>query len=146
LAKHPQPLKGSKKHPQQIQYMEKKMHAGAIKPLYQRARELRNNATHAETLLWGYLKTKPYGFKFRRQHPFLIYILDFYCHSLKLVIEVDGKIHSRPDVKEYDEQRQALLQKESLIVLRFKNDLIENRLEDVIFEIDSFILKKKDEK
>jgi cyclase len=114
--------------------------------LYQRARELRNNATHAETLLWGYLKTKPHGFKFRRQHPFSVYILDFYCHSLKLVIEVDGKIHSLPDVKENDEQRQALLQKEGLIVLRFNNDVIENRLEDVIFEIENFILKKKDEK
>lgn len=67
-----------------------KMHSGAAKPLYQMARELRNNATHAETILWGYLKTKPLGFKFRRQHPYSIYILDFYCHSLKLVIEVDG--------------------------------------------------------
>jgi|SRR6187399_537395 cyclase len=126
--------------------MEKRMHAGAIKPLYQRARELRNNATHAETLLWGYLKTKPYRYKFRRQHPFSIYILDFYCHTLKLVIEVDGKIHNLPDVKENDEQRQALLQNEGLIVLRFNNDVIESRLEDVIFEIENFILKKKDEK
>ena len=57
--------------------MERKMHSGAIKPLYQTARELRNNSTHAETILWGYLKVKPFGFKFRRQHPYSIYILDF---------------------------------------------------------------------
>lgn len=63
-----------------------KMHSGAAKPLYQMARDLRNNATHAETILWSYLKTKPLGFKFRRQHPYSIYILDFYCHLLKLVI------------------------------------------------------------
>jgi very-short-patch-repair endonuclease len=82
--------------------MANKMHNGAIKPLYQRARELRNNSTHTEIILWGYLKAKPLGFKFRRQHPCAIYILDFYCHSLKLVIEVDGSIHQLNEVKEND--------------------------------------------
>jgi imidazole glycerol-phosphate synthase subunit HisF len=91
--------------------MEKGMHGGAIKHIYQRARELRNNATHAEALLWGYLKTKPYDLKFRRQHPYSIFILDFYCHSLKLVIEIDGSIHNQPDVKINDKQRQELFRK-----------------------------------
>ncbi|MGZ8523873.1 MAG: endonuclease domain-containing protein [Chitinophagaceae bacterium] len=77
-----------------------RMHSGAAKPLYQMARDLRDKATHSETILWGYLKTKPLGFKFRRQHPYSIYILDFYCHSLKLVIEVDGSIHDLDEVKE----------------------------------------------
>ena len=90
--------------------MERKMHRGAIKPLYQMARELRNNATHAETLLWGYLKTKPLGYKFRRQHPYSVYILDFYCHSLKLVFEVDGSVHDLPEVKINDEQRIVLIE------------------------------------
>ena len=125
--------------------MDKKMHSGAIKHLYQRARELRNNATNAETILWGYLKTKPFGFKFRRQHPYSIYILDFYCHSLKVVIVVDGKIHTLPDVKQNDEQRQSLLQNDGLVVLRFQNEEIERRFEAVIIEIESFLLKKKDE-
>jgi very-short-patch-repair endonuclease len=62
--------------------MDNKMHNGAIQFLYQRARELRNNSTHAEMILWNFLKTKPFGIKFRRQHPYSIYILDFYCHSL----------------------------------------------------------------
>jgi len=79
--------------------MNRSMHSGAIKPLYQKARELRNSATHAETILWGFLKTKPFNYKFRRQYPYSIYILDFYCHSLKLVIEVDGTIHDLPEVK-----------------------------------------------
>ncbi len=61
--------------------MKRKMHAGASKFLYQWARELRNKETHAERLLWGYLKTKPLGVKFRRQHPYSAYILDFYCHA-----------------------------------------------------------------
>jgi cyclase len=126
--------------------MDGKMHNGAIKPLYQRARELRNNATHAESVLWGYLRTKPLSLKFRRQHPYSIYILDFYCHALKLVIEVDGSIHDQPDVKVNDQQREDLLQKDGLTVLRFTNDQIEKQFEKVQKSIDDFILKKKDEK
>ena len=71
--------------------MKRKMHAGASKDIYQRARELRNRSTHAEDILWGFLKTKPGTVKFRRQHPYSIFILDFYCHDLRLVIEVDGE-------------------------------------------------------
>ena len=82
--------------------MDSKMHKGAQKPLFQMAREHRNKSTHAEEILWNYLKTKPLGIKFRRQHPFSIYILDFYCHSLKLVIEVDGSIHNLDEVKKND--------------------------------------------
>ncbi|HEV8287193.1 MAG TPA: DUF559 domain-containing protein, partial [Chitinophagaceae bacterium] len=101
-----------------------RMHAGAIKPLYQRARELRNNATQAEKIIWGYLKAKPLGFKFRRQHPFSIYILDFYCHRLKLTIEVDGKIHELEEVKLNDKIRQELLEQEGIFFLRFTNEQI----------------------
>ena len=120
------------------------MHAGAIKPLYQRARELRNNSTHAEEVLWGFLKTKPFGFKFRRQHPYSIYILDFYCHALKLVIEVDGKIHDRPDIKLNDKTRQEFIENDGLKFLRFSNEQILNTVEEVIREIENFT-RKKDE-
>ncbi len=126
--------------------MNELMHNGAAKPLYQRARELRNNATHAETILWGYLKTKPFGIKFRRQHPYSIYILDFYSHSLKLVIEVDGSIHNQPDVKLNDAERQTLLEKDGLKVIRFTNPQVEKNLEVVQETIVNFILKNKDDK
>jgi imidazole glycerol-phosphate synthase subunit HisF len=126
--------------------MNEPMHNGAAKPLYQRARELRNNATHAGTILWGYLKTKPFGIKFRRQHPYSIYILDFYSHSLKLVIEVDGSIHNQQDVKLNDVEMQALLEKDGLIVLRFTNQQVEKNLEVVQETIENFILKNKDDK
>ncbi len=53
------------------------MHDGAEKEIYQRARELRTRSTHAEDTLWGYSKTKPHGIKFRRQHPYSIFIFDF---------------------------------------------------------------------
>ena len=126
--------------------MEKKMHAGALKPLFQWARELRNNCTVAESILWGYLKTKPYGLKFRRQHPYFNYILDFYCHALKLVIEVDGSVHDKEEVKFYDKERQALLENDGLTVIRFTNDMVEKDFEMVKSTIDGFILKNRDEK
>lgn len=109
------------------------------------ARELRNSSTHAETILWGYLKTKPLGFKFRRQHPYSIYILDFYCHALKLIIEVDGKIHSLTDVKENDERRQAVLEKDGLTVIRFENSEIEKTSDKVFNKIERLLRKYKDE-
>ena len=122
-----------------------KMHGGAAKPLYQMARELRNSATHAETILWSYLKTKPLGFKFRRQHPYSIYILDFYCHSLKLVIEVDGNIHDLDKVKENDKHREELIQKDGLTIIRFENKQVEQSLQQVIKQVEDFIIKRKDE-
>ncbi len=125
--------------------MERRMHAGATKLLFQRARELRNNATHAETILWGHLKNKPFGFKFRRQHPYLVYILDFYCHALKLAIEVDGSIHNDTDVRLNDDQRQTALQNNEVIVLRFQNEVVTKMPENVISEIENFLLKRKNE-
>ena len=109
---NPQPLKGSVNAQA---FMKRKMHAGAEKEIYQRARELRNRSTHAEDILWGYLKTKPHNIKFRRQHPYSIFILDFYCHSLKLVLEVDGSIHNKDEVKTNDKQRQELLESDGLV-------------------------------
>ena len=125
--------------------MKSKMHAGTIKLLYQKARELRNNSTHTEQILWGYLKTKPFGFKFRRQHPYSIYILDFYCHTLKLVIEVDGSIHSLADVKEIDIKREEMLEKDGLTVLRFENSELKNYPEVVFNKIEVLLRKRKNE-
>jgi cyclase len=123
--------------------MATKMHGSAIKLLFQRARELREQATHAEEILWGYLRTKPLGFKFRRQHPFTIYILDFYCHKLKLVIEVDGSIHSLAEVKSNDDQRQLSLENAGMTILRFSNHEVENSLEEVIKKLEEDIKTKK---
>jgi cyclase len=119
-----------------------KMFAGADKLLFQRAAELRCQPTHAEEVLWGYLRTKPLGFKFRRQHPYLNYILDFYCHSRKLVIEVDGSIHNKGDVKNNDEQRQSHLESKGLLVLRFANENVEHKLENVINTIETHLQLK----
>jgi cyclase len=59
--------------------------------------------------LWNYLKTNEWKLKFRRQHPLSLYVVDFYCHSLKLAIEVDGSIHDHEEVKRNDAEREKNL-------------------------------------
>ena len=115
------------------------MFAGAGKLLFAKASVLRKQQTFAEELLWQYLRTKPLGFKFRRQHVYSIYILDFYCHALKLVIEVDGSIHMMEGVKDNDQIRQQQLEADSLSVLRFTNSEIESCKEEVIKTIENHL-------
>lgn len=112
--------------------MKRTMFAGADANLFERAKALRKTQTHAEELLWNYLKQKPLGYKFRRQHPLGNFILDFYCHSLKLVIEVDGSIHDIEEVAENDKIRDAALKNVGLTIMRFTNDEVEHHLEAVI--------------
>src|SRR4030095_6434613 len=103
----------------------------------------RNNEPHAERILCGYLKTKPLGFKFRRQHPYSIYILDFYCHSLKLAIEVDGSVHHLEGIRITDEERQKFLKIDGMDILRFSNEEILKEQERVIEKIDGYLKKKQ---
>jgi len=106
---------------------------GAKPKLIKRAVELRNRMTSAERLLWSVLrKRKVKGFYFRRQHPIHIFIADFYCHEARLVIEVDGGIHSLPEQKEYDIGRTDNLDHFGIKVLRIKN-------EDVLYDMRSVI-------
>jgi cyclase len=79
-----------------------KMFYDASALLFARAKELRSNMTLSEMLLWRFLKTKPLGYKFRRQHPMSEYVADFFCYKLKLVIEIDGPIHDAEEVKTKD--------------------------------------------
>lgn len=122
--------------------MKKKMFLGADRLIFERAKELRKNLTNAELVLWGYLKQSPFGCKFRRQHPLGIFIADFYCHKLKLVIEVDGAIHSVDEVRAADEYREGVLKSEGLNILRFMNELIEKNLEIVIKDIETYIINQ----
>jgi cyclase len=82
--------------------MKQTMFYGASKIIFERAKALRNNVTAEEMVLWEYLRTNPFGYKFRRQHPLGIFIADFYCHKLKLVIELDGSIHNLKEVRLHD--------------------------------------------
>ena len=81
--------------------------------------------TQAEQVLWEALRNNQVcKLKFRRQHPFDNYILDFYNHKMKLAIEVDGEVHNEPEVDEYDKIRTKNLNENGLTVLRFTNNLV----------------------
>ena len=123
-----------------------KMHNGASKFLFERAKALRVSATSAEMILWDYLKTKPLGCKFRRQHPYGNYIFDFYCHSLKLVIEVDGSIHDQPSIIKADAFRQQMIEQDKMNVLRFRNNEVERELAKVISCIEEYIVHQHQQK
>lgn len=100
--------------------------------IFERAKHLRSQGTHAEQVLWGFLKEHPCGMKFRRQHPIGNYVVDFYCHKLKVVFEVDGIIHDQVEIKKNDQLRQMNLESCGIKVFRFKNDEILREFDLVI--------------
>ena len=112
--------------------------------LLENARLLRKNNTPTEQLLWTFLRRKQFlGLKFRRQHPLTPgFILDFYCHEIKLGIEVDGGIHNNPDQNKYDKQRTEFIEELGIKVLRFTNEEIENDIERVLAKIGEFKILK----
>ncbi|MEO6252494.1 MAG: tryptophan synthase subunit alpha [Ferruginibacter sp.] len=106
---------------------------------FEYARSLRKIQTKAEQILWEALRNDQLcKLKFRRQHPFDNYILDFYNHKMKLVIEVDGEIHNDPEVEAYDKIRTLNLNENGLTVLRFKNNEVENNLKAVLKKIEGW--------
>ena len=119
--------------------MKKKMFLGAHNLIFENAKALRNTPTPAESILWSYLKQKPSGYKFRRQHQISIYIADFYCHVLKLIIEIDGNVHAELEVVAKDIERQKNLEAEGISFIRFTNEQIEKNIEYAIKTIDAYI-------
>lgn len=79
------------------------------------------------------------GYKFRRQHPLHIFIVDFYCHQLNLVIELDGGYHNLPEQIEKDKDRSDLLKFQELTILRFPNEEVIRRIETILKKIESKI-------
>jgi len=94
-------------------------------------------------LLWQFLKANQLGVRFKRQHPIWLYIADFYCHELKLVIEVDGSIHNVKEVMEQDVIREEDIISFGIKVIRFKNNEIHRDVEDVINKIKDIINELK---
>jgi len=116
--------------------LDKQMYFGAGRSILETARMLRRNMSPAEKLLWNRLSGKQIeGVRFRRQHPIDIFIADFYCHEARLVIELDGGIHTQK--KEYDEDRTADMEKHFIKVLRFKNSEVESDVVSVINKIEN---------
>ena len=118
-----------------------------MNPVTVLCRQLRNNQTPAEKLLWNEIRRRNIGGeKFLRQFPIFIvqgigrkafYIADFYCAKHKLVIEVDGPIHLLK--KEYDNNRDIVMKEWGFNILRFTNDEVERDLNSVIGKIDRYI-------
>ena len=119
------------------------MFEGASFLLFEKAKKLRKNMTGAEEVLWMYLRKGIGGYKFRRQHPIGIYIVDFFCYKLRLIVEVDGSIHHNSDTKSNDIIRQSDLEKLGYTVIRFNNadiykhaDMVLNKISIIVNNIN----------
>jgi very-short-patch-repair endonuclease len=110
--------------------------------LKQRARDLRNESTLSEVLLWNQLKgRKLHGYQFMRQKPIENYIVDFYCSKLELVIEIDGVTHD--DKIDRDRTRQLELKQLGLRMLRFQDSDVKTNMAGVLAIIEEYIAESK---
>ena len=100
--------------------------------LKQRRRDLRQNQTKAETKLWYAIKNKGLGYKFRRQYSISRCIVDFYCHELKLIIEIDGSTHTDEKWLNYDNRRQKFLESHGFKVVRYTDEQVKHNLDGVL--------------
>ena len=106
--------------------------------LKSKSQTLRKNATKEESLLW-YNCLRKYPVQFRRQYVIGDYIVDFYCHKAKLVVELDGSQHYEPQIIEYDQKRTAYLESLGLCVLRFSNVDVTRKFRSVCELIDQTV-------
>ncbi|RZL69838.1 MAG: imidazole glycerol phosphate synthase subunit HisF [Pedobacter sp.] len=118
------------------------MFYGASNLIFENAKALRNRVTESESLLWGYLSSKQLGVKFRRQHPISLYIADFYCHQIKLIIEIDGSIHNKPEILINDTERQKNLEQLGIKIIRFTNNELHSSLNSVLDKIKQTIQER----
>ncbi len=116
------------------------MYFGATPAIFKLAKELRKNETESEKILWTKLnKNQMMGLQFRRQHPINMFVADFYCAKIKLVIEVDGDIHELLEYHEHDIGRSDILNDFGITVIRFSNDQIINDLDNSLNIIEKSV-------
>ena len=110
------------------------MYYGASPKLMAYAHQMRNHATVEEGVIWQKWSEDPLqGFNLRRQHPIATFIADFYCHKVRLVIEIDGGNHLQKSVKDYDDFRDEDMRRLGIHVLRFTNGEVFNE-PDIVLE------------
>jgi len=109
--------------------------------IFERAKLLRANMTDAELKLWSYLRNNKLGVRFKAQHPIDLFIADFYCHQVKLVVEVDGSIHNLQT--DYDEGRTEEIERFGIVVIRFTNDEVIHHIDKVLISIQTTIISQK---
>jgi very-short-patch-repair endonuclease len=111
----------------------------------ERRRELRKNETEAENVLWEQIRDRKLaGIKFRRQYSIGAFVVDFYCPSLKLAIEVDGSVHETEKAKIYDRYRQKGIEELKIKFLRFSNSEIVNDISQVLDIITQTAIAHRD--
>lgn len=116
------------------------MFYGTQPVIFERAKQLRQNTTEAEQILWNYLCKSQLGVRFKQQHPIANFIADFYCHQYKLVVELDGSIHNLQEQKESDAIRDEEMKALGITVLRFTNKQVMSDIENVLRTIKDNIV------
>jgi len=117
------------------------------KALLEKARELRNQLTPPERQFWNALREMPsyQSHPFNRQKPLGEYIVDFYCHECRLVVEIDGDSHGTKEAQLKDQKRTAFLESKGLRVIRFTNREIVRNIEGVMESLEKLLNKIKEE-
>jgi len=119
------------------------MFYGALPILFELARKLRDHQTEAELYLWSQLEHLKYlNVRFKRQHPVLYFVADFYCHKARLVIEVNGGYHDIPEQYKYDKEREHELEELGLKVIRFTNEQVLFHIENSLKVIEEVIKER----
>ncbi len=112
------------------------LHKGANPKLFHFARLNRKALTNAEDILWQRLRNRQLnGFKFRRQHPIVDFVADFYCFESNLVVEIDGRYHNSIEQAQYDSGRTFELAALNIKVIRFTNKEVIENIDFVLREI-----------
>jgi len=107
-----------------------------IKKLF--TRRLRKESTPEEVTVWAALRNRNFrGLKFRRQHVIEGFVVDFYCHELRLAIEIDGPVHRRQN--DYDELRQYLIEGKNIRFIRVSNAEIARDFQILLHQIETFL-------
>jgi very-short-patch-repair endonuclease len=117
------------------------------KSLVPKAKELRNQLTPPERQFWNALREMP-SYKnhpFNRQKPLGEYIVDFYCHEYRLVVEIDGDSHYTEEAQIKDQKRTAFLESKGLTVVRFTNREVARNIEGVMESLENLLNKIKEE-
>ena len=111
------------------------------------AKSMRHTATDVENLMWQILRAKRFmNLKFRRQHVIKPYIVDFYCHEIGLVVELDGSQHGTDDAIEYDVERTKFLEAVGLTVVWYWNHDVLGRMDVVLEDLWKVCTELKEKK
>ena len=111
------------------------------KHLVSKVKDLRNHPTPAEKQFWNILRKMPFykTARFNRQKPLGEYIVDFYCHEYRLVIEIDGDSHAQDGAKIKDKKRTEFMESKGLQVIRFTNQEVLHRIDGVIQTLENLL-------